>query len=588
MGDMETTGWTGPFAARLAQGERPYVDFVLPIPPGSLLLLAAVQKLSGRFVLLQELVVIATIDFLLALLSYAIAVRLTTRLNAVLAAAGTLVLVIQLPKECLYDHTALLFAWSSIALGVRGLLEQGARRTRYLVLTGFFAAFTVAFKLSTGLGIVAAWLGGLGYLALIGGARSSVDSSAPRRDARAFGAGVGLGVVATLGVVLASGAGLAAYFQSVVWDVPRLNGGSRALFGNFAKYLFLHETFPSGLVLTAAVIAVGLRVGRLSSGFHLGDEPVRGPSLDLRRTLGVALLLVAVFGTAILLLIGEARALPQPVISTALWLRGVPMFGLAFGSAFFVGHLLKKEDADPPTIQRGHVFNAVFLVAALCSLFHGMSLVQFFTFYDGNPLIPISFVFLFAAADRSKIVGLKALLITLSLAGLFSLKLNRALSADIPVKAGNWAGMRVNYRGQELLDAAARAQALAGPDESVLVLPEDAQLSALIGRPRPKLRGALVFVDQYPDRLLDADLAALEREPPKVIVIHPRQRAQWERLYSTWSDHSAAERFLQFVVDRLLPERYRRDSTFRTTFFWDQGQLDVFVRSDHPLAGLER
>ncbi len=25
MGDMEFTGWTGPFAARLARGERPYV-----------------------------------------------------------------------------------------------------------------------------------------------------------------------------------------------------------------------------------------------------------------------------------------------------------------------------------------------------------------------------------------------------------------------------------------------------------------------------------------------------------------------------------------------------------------------------------
>src|SRR5262245_48173300 len=67
MGDMEFTGWTGPFAARLAHGERPYVDFVLPIPPGSLLLLAMIQRLSGRFVLLQELTVIATIELLFAL-----------------------------------------------------------------------------------------------------------------------------------------------------------------------------------------------------------------------------------------------------------------------------------------------------------------------------------------------------------------------------------------------------------------------------------------------------------------------------------------------------------------------------------------
>ena len=98
----------------------------------------------------------------------------------------------------------------------------------------------------------------------------------------------------------------------------------------------------------------------------------------------------------------------------------------------------------------------------------------------------------------------------------------------------------------------------------------------------------MIFVDQYPARLLEADLAALERDPPKVIVIHPRQKAQWQRLYATWSDNSAAERFLEFVVHRLLPERYRRDSSFRTTFFWDQGQLDVFVRSDSGVTRLER
>ena len=110
MGDMEFTGWTGPFAERLARGERPYVDFVLPIPPGSLLLLAVIQKITGRFVLLQELAVIAASGLVLALLSYAIAVRLTTRLNAVLAAAATLVLVVQMPKECAYDHTAQICA----------------------------------------------------------------------------------------------------------------------------------------------------------------------------------------------------------------------------------------------------------------------------------------------------------------------------------------------------------------------------------------------------------------------------------------------------------------------------------------------
>src|SRR6185503_5516800 len=320
-------------------------------------------------------------------------------------------------------------------------------------------------------------------------------------DLRAFGVGTALGLVAMLVLVLASGAELSAYFRAVFLDGPRLKGGSLTLLGNFAKYLFLHETFPSGLVLTAALIATGMRVSRQKPPFHLGDEPLTGFSLDLRWMLGVALLLLSVFGVGIVLLAAEARALPQMVITVALALRGVPMFGLAFGSAFFVGHLLTKNGIAQQALERGHVYNAVLLVAAIASLFHGLSFIQFFPFYNSDPLIPLSFVFLFAAADRAKLAGLKALLITLCLSSLFSLKMNRALSADIPVKSGNWAGLRVNYRGKELLDAAERVQGLAGPNGSVLVLPEDAELSALIGRPRPKLRGAVVFVDQYPDRL---------------------------------------------------------------------------------------
>jgi hypothetical protein len=65
-----------------------------------------------------------------------------------------------------------------------------------------------------------------------------------------------------------------------------------------------------------------------------------------------------------------------------------------------------------------------------------------------------------------------------------------------------------------------------------------------------------------------------------VIVIHPGQRSQWKRLYSTWSEQSGAERVLVHVLDRLLPARYRKDSSFRTIFFWNQGQFEVWVRRD--------
>src|SRR6266545_3712353 len=62
MSDMEFTGWTGPFATRLLRAERTYLDFVLPIPPGSFVLLAAVQKITGRSLIIQELALIAAIQ----------------------------------------------------------------------------------------------------------------------------------------------------------------------------------------------------------------------------------------------------------------------------------------------------------------------------------------------------------------------------------------------------------------------------------------------------------------------------------------------------------------------------------------------
>jgi hypothetical protein len=76
-GDVEFTGWSGPIGERLLRGERPFVDFVLPIPPGSFLLLAAVQKLMGRAILQQELWLNTVAQLLMALIGYAIAVRLT-------------------------------------------------------------------------------------------------------------------------------------------------------------------------------------------------------------------------------------------------------------------------------------------------------------------------------------------------------------------------------------------------------------------------------------------------------------------------------------------------------------------------------
>src|SRR5260221_12612083 len=55
LSDREVTGWVGPIAERVARGDRPYVDFVLPIPPGSFALLALIQRAARKALLLRGL-----------------------------------------------------------------------------------------------------------------------------------------------------------------------------------------------------------------------------------------------------------------------------------------------------------------------------------------------------------------------------------------------------------------------------------------------------------------------------------------------------------------------------------------------------
>jgi hypothetical protein len=580
MGDREFTGWVGPIAERLAGGARAYVDFVLPIPPGSFLLLAAIQKVTGQALLLQELWVAALAHFTMGLLGYAIAAPLTTRRNAVLVAVGTWVLAAYTPKECVYDQTSQLAAWGSIAVGVQALLAEPGRGGFRWFVVGALTVLTLGFKQSTFVGIALGWGLGFLYLALTDAREHGAAALRARsQDAARCLAGALVGLLLVIAMVHVAGGTWTDFLQATIGDGPELKGGRLSLVRNLYNYVVRQDAIRVALVPTAIVAAIAVRLGRAQGTFHAGDEPERPAGLSRRATGLIAVGLVALFGTAIALLVGEVRAMPRVFTATADTLRNVPAYGFVFGTLFFLGHLGGGQRRRARR-RVGHTMNALAIVVMTSSMLYNTSFIQFSPFYYNNPDIPLALLFLFMATERARLPGATALVFALSVLPLFGIKLNRALSADRLVAHGHWAGLRVNVRGEELLKAAARVQQLVGPGETALMLPEDVQFVGLMQRPRPPVRGAILFVDQYSRRLLDEDLATLDRHLPKVIVIHPRRRRDWHTLYHTWSKSSAAQAVLDHVLDDLLPKHYRRDRSYPTIYFWDQGQLDLWVRKE--------
>jgi hypothetical protein len=579
--DREFTGWVGPIAERLNQGARLYRDMVLPIPPGSFALLAVVQRMTGKVLLLQELWTAALSHWAMGLIAYAVATKYSTRKVGLLVAMVTLVLVTQAPKECVYDHTSLLCAWAAVYTGLCALLGAGKGADRNWAATGFLSGFSLAFKQSTATGMVAGWALALAYRFIV--ERRAKRDDAAREKLRAVGAyaaGLGGGLIMVALVVAAVGANLRDFVQAVLVDGPPLKGGTRTLLANLFAFVFHFDAIRNTIVPTAIVIAIGVSMSRRRGNVHVGAEPESGRSLG---RFSVALLVAAptlVFGIATAMLAGEIRGLELHFTAICEGLKNVPAYGFVYAMVFFAAHLHESSAATDRARDRGHALNALLLSTMTTSLVYDTSFVEFIPFYFNDPSIPVVLLCLFVATEESGFVWATPLVLAAAMLPLYGVKLNRALSDDTYVQDSQWKGLRVNYRGVEVLRAAARARDLAGPTGTVLVLPEDEQLVGLIERPRPRISGAIVFVDQYPKRLLAADLRELDRNPPDVVIIHPRRARDWRTVFHTWTHGSGAELFIDHVLEELLPRRYVLDSSYPSIYFWDQGQIDLYRRVD--------
>jgi hypothetical protein len=230
-------------------------------------------------------------------------------------------------------------------------------------------------------------------------------------------------------------------------------------------------------------------------------------------------------------------------------------------------------------------FAALLVGALVQSAFHNASVPEVRIFYDNNTIIPIAFTALFLALESQAAAAWRWVAFAVVALSISGGKMERWVEARTRVAGtGFWGGMLVPERGVAALRAAHRADELAGPGGRVLVLPEDLSFAALLTSARPKLCGAILFVDQYPERCFAPDLAELEAHPPEVVVLYPRWPNEWHRMDSIWNDHSPAGLLNDAVIGYHLPHGYRLDSSYEAVFWAGGDAIDVFVRTDPPPA----
>jgi hypothetical protein len=523
----------------------------------------------------------------MGLVAYRIARPFTSRKNSVLTAIATLATIIQLNKECAYDHTAQLVAWSSIATGISALSStESSRSERRWLLTGVLSSFTLAFKQSTGIGAIFGWFAAILYMAGIEyWSKQSERGRAWLGPVARYTQGVGIGLGGVWLLLLLLGSTARAFFQATFTDASILKGGTSFLVKNLSVYLFDFPAYPASLAIITGWVLVGTRLGKQRGGLHCGDEITRPSPLGRLDAAVIAVLLAAAFGSAMWFL----RKPPYPIwwVLEIDRLKQVPAFGLVPATMLFVVHFVPTRErgpeanlgADPE--RTGHALNAATIAALGCSLMHNTSAPEFRPYYDNNAIIPLTFMVTFVVFDRAKLAWLSALFLALVLGSIFGNKYYRTMRASTKIEEGvHWAGMRAGAGGVEIARAATRAREVTTPGDTVLVLPEDVELTALVGRPRPPLLGAIVFVDQYAPRLAVDDIARLNENLPKVIIIHPRRMTSWQRFFRIWSGKSGAEAVIQHVLSETLPKHYKRDSSFGTTFLFEPSALDLYVRRD--------
>ena len=574
--DFEFTGWCVPIADRLAHGQRLYVDGGhSPMPPLAFLL--PYWLFGSNSTWIDE----SCLDFVcragMILVVYLGLSRYLRRPIPFVGALAAMPLYLQLPKVMLYDSQAQLLVAGGIVAAGR-LTESGWQSRRAVAAIALLGALCLLTKQSTAAGF------------LVGVSVAIIATAPGRLFARLRAAALvvlfTLAAVVALALLFVPWVSPLGFLLDVVLHGSEPKGGLSTVVGNLGIY---GVQIASGVLMPTILIGVG--IGAMGSG------PSTRAVTSGRWSAVIGGLAILSGATGLILVLKETGIYQpggflapgdSPVGPLMHFPNQAGYGGLALG--FVLCGALWASSSGAPRLK---ALAAMFIVAFFAAVGHSLSVPLFRWLYDANPLIFIAFALLVAGVDQFAGVVGRVLLCTTVVAlevacwssPITYLSWSRQ-STDAWPEIRHLAGARLRPAAGGLRTLVSRVREFApDPNDRVLLLPNDPNVEAWFERPRPALSSAVVFVDQYWDRFVDEDFNRLSRDPPKVVVIGPRNSWRW--FTSQWNGPNyGAARLADRVISSLLPARYQKKAEVRIEMIGAREDwFDVWVRVDSDQGG---
>lgn len=598
--DREFTGWQTPVANRMARGLQLYEDTAhSPMPPLSFVALRLLT--GGHGVWFSENLVNFVTQGLIVLLLYAGLAPYLPRPIPFLVALGTLAAFLSFGKTVYYDQLAQLWVAALAVLAVRALHPPRGDSTALfdtptprpagipaLAAMGLLSALAVLTKQNTGGG---ASIGVLVYLLLF-------PARLPWRI-RCRQAGLYLASCAALFFLVSLALAPFISVRGMIVDVfltgSEPKGGPGPLLQALGRFA-LSTLMAGGVVGLPAGAVLYLRSRRrrggpapgASQGGPAGWASAPAGGFQIWAISGAALAGVAV---CIVLFRSEGLALLRPYVGEAFLTLGL-------GGAVFIVTLARffpRQLARPARDQASAIagFAVVLLPPALL---HSLSVSEFRWTVDNNPMIGASLAVLFAGAAwmlgalptakasgtlQATLMAFLAFFVQLSIWGGMAVQLySTSFCTESWPEIRHLRGARLRETAREMRSLVHRVRELA-PDErndAVLLLPGDPNTEAWFERPEPALTSLIIFQDQYWDRYVEEDFRRLAANPPKVIVIGPRDA--WPGFFDLWQKGYGAKRLIRKIEHELIPARYEHVAGHPIMFAGILEHMDVYVRRD--------